>query len=108
MREVREYDTSRLIDAILTPEKLERNANIDRVKEETLQYFKVKHPESEAEISEVLYNITKEEVRRLILEEGKRPDDRTPEEIRPIACEVGLLPRTYGSIITRARPRRLP
>ncbi|HQA48090.1 MAG TPA: polyribonucleotide nucleotidyltransferase, partial [Bacillota bacterium] len=91
-REVREYATSRLIDAILTPEKLERNANIDRVKEETLEYFAEKYPESEAEISEVLYNITKEEVRRLILEEGKRPDDRTPEEIRPIACEVGLLP----------------
>ena len=106
--EVREYATSRLIDAILTPEKLERNANIDRVKEETLQYFKEKHPESEAEISEVLYNITKEEVRRLILEEGRRPDDRTPEEIRPIACEVGLLPRTHGSgLFTRGQTQAL-
>jgi polyribonucleotide nucleotidyltransferase len=106
--EVREYATSRLIDAILTPEKLERNANIDRVKEETLQYFKEKHPESEAEISEVLYNITKEEVRRLILEEGRRPDDRTPEEIRPIACEVSLLPRTHGSgLFTRGQTQAL-
>lgn len=106
--EVREYATSRLIDAILTPEKLERNANIDRVKEETLQYFKEKHPEFEAEISEVLYNITKEEVRRLILEEGRRPDDRTPEEIRPIACEVGLLPRTHGSgLFTRGQTQAL-
>lgn len=107
-REVREYATSRLIDAILTPEKLERNANIDRVKEETLLYFEEKYPESEAEISEVLYNITKEEVRRLILEEGKRPDDRTPEEIRPIACEVGLLPRTHGSgLFTRGQTQAL-
>ncbi len=107
-REVREYATSRLIDAILTPEKLERNANIDRVKEETLEYFAEKYPESEAEISEVLYNITKEEVRRLILEEGKRPDDRTPEEIRPIACEVGLLPRTHGSgLFTRGQTQAL-
>ncbi|HOC09291.1 MAG TPA: polyribonucleotide nucleotidyltransferase, partial [Bacillota bacterium] len=107
-REVREYATSRLIDAILTPEKLERNANIDRVKEETLEYFAEKYPESETEISEVLYNITKEEVRRLILEEGKRPDDRTPEEIRPIACEVGLLPRTHGSgLFTRGQTQAL-
>ncbi|HOO11841.1 MAG TPA: polyribonucleotide nucleotidyltransferase [Bacillota bacterium] len=107
-REVREYATSRLIDAILTPEKLERNANIDRVKEEALQYFEEKYPESAAEISEVLYNITKEEVRRLILEEGKRPDDRTPEEIRPIACEVGLLPRTHGSgLFTRGQTQAL-
>ena len=107
-REVREYATSRLVDAILTPEKLERNANIDKVKEETLQYFEEKYPEAEAEISEVLYNITKEEVRRLILEEGKRPDDRTPEEIRPIACEVGLLPRTHGSgLFTRGQTQAL-
>ncbi|HZX46302.1 MAG TPA: polyribonucleotide nucleotidyltransferase [Clostridia bacterium] len=107
-KEVREYATSRLIDAILTPEKLERNANIDRVKEETLQYFEEKYPESVAEISEVLYNITKEEVRRFILEEGKRPDDRTPEEIRPIACEVGLLPRTHGSgLFTRGQTQAL-
>ena len=106
--EVREYATSRLIDAILTPEKLERNANIDRVKEETLQYFEEKYPESAADVSEVLYNITKEEVRRLILEEGKRPDDRTPEEIRPIACEVGLLPRTHGSgLFTRGQTQAL-
>jgi polyribonucleotide nucleotidyltransferase len=107
-REVREYATVRLVEAILTPEKLERNANIDRVKEETQQYFEEKYPENAAEVSEVLYAITKEEVRRLILEEGKRPDDRKPDEIRPIACEVGLLPRTHGSgLFTRGQTQAL-
>lgn len=107
-KEVREFATSRLIDAIQTFDKLERNNNIDRVKEETLQYFEEKYPEAGAQISDVLYTITKEEVRRLILEEGKRPDDRRPEEIRPIACEVGLLARTHGSgLFTRGQTQAL-
>lgn len=107
-KEVRKYATSRLIDAILTTEKLERNANIDKVKQETIEYFEEKYPESSAEVSEVLYTITKEEVRRLILEEGKRPDDRKPDEIRPIACEVGLFARTHGSgLFTRGQTQAL-
>ncbi|MBQ9272790.1 MAG: polyribonucleotide nucleotidyltransferase, partial [Mogibacterium sp.] len=44
-----------------------------------------------------LYNVKKEEVRRRILEEGVRPDDRRPDEIRPLWSETGYLPRTHGS-----------
>lgn len=107
-RDVREYAAPRLVSAILTVDKLERNENIDRVKEETLEYFEEKYPDEAAQISDVLYTITKEEVRRLILEEGKRPDDRKPEEIRPIACEVGLLPRAHGSgLFTRGQTQAL-
>jgi len=107
-REVREFATSRLIDAIQTADKLERNDNIERVKEEALVYFEEKYPESAAGVSEILYNITKEEVRRLIIEEGRRPDDRKTDEIRPIACEVGLLPRTHGSgLFTRGQTQVL-
>jgi polyribonucleotide nucleotidyltransferase len=107
-KEVREFATSRLIDAIQTADKLERNDNIERVKEEALVYFEEKYPESAAGVSEILYNITKEEVRRLIIEEGRRPDDRKTDEIRPIACEVGLLPRTHGSgLFTRGQTQVL-
>ncbi len=45
----------------------------------------------------MLDSILKAEVRRLILEEGIRPDNRKIDEIRPISCEVGILPRTHGS-----------
>jgi polyribonucleotide nucleotidyltransferase len=45
----------------------------------------------------VLYNITKEQVRSLILDDGIRPDNRKVTEIRPIWCETGVLPRTHGS-----------
>jgi len=50
----------------------------------------------------------KKEVRRNILEEGKRPDGRRPDEIRQISCEVGLLPRTHGSgLFTRGQTQVL-
>ena len=45
----------------------------------------------------MLYAITKEQVRSLILDDGIRPDNRKMTEIRPIWCETGLLPRTHGS-----------
>lgn len=105
---VREYATPKLVDAILTFDKLERNSRIDVVKEETHKHFEEEYPEETGEISDTLYNITREEVRRLILEEGKRPDDRKPDEIRPIVCEVGLLPRTHGSgLFTRGQTQAL-
>ena len=68
-----------------------------KVKEETYENFIEKYPENEEDIYDVLDNIVKEEVRRLILEEGIRPDNRKVDEIRPITSEVGLLPRTHGS-----------
>jgi polyribonucleotide nucleotidyltransferase len=52
---------------------------------------------SPAQIAEGFKNVLKEEVRRRILEQGIRPDGRALTEIRPITCEVGVLPRTHGS-----------
>lgn len=107
-KEVREYATKKMVEAIQTLEKQERNDNMDRVKEETLEHFSETYPEREAEISEIIYNITKEEVRRLIVEEGKRPDDRAVDQIRPIACETGILARTHGSgLFTRGQTQVL-
>ena len=95
--EIREFASEKLIQAIQTIEKQEREENIEKVKEETYENFIEKYPENEEDIYEVLNNIVKEEVRRLILEEGIRPDNRKVDEIRPITSEVGLLPRTHGS-----------
>ena len=52
---------------------------------------------SPAQIAEGFKNVLKEEVRRRILDQGIRPDGRGLTEIRPITCEVGVLPRTHGS-----------
>ena len=96
-KEVREFASEKLISAIQTVEKQEREENIENVKKETYEAFIEKYPENEKDIYGVLEEITKEEVRRLIVEEGIRPDNRKVDEIRPITAEVGLLPRTHGS-----------
>lgn len=105
---VREYATQKTLDAIRTPDKLERQANIDAVKEDTFAHFAEIFPEKEKDIDEVLYDILKEQVRKLITEEGVRPDDRKLDEIRPITSEVGILPRVHGSgLFTRGQTQVL-
>lgn len=101
---VREYATEKLLAAIRTVEKQERQVNIDAVKEETLNHFAEIYPEGLKDVDEVLYNIIKEQVRHLITVEGIRPDDRKTDEIRPISCEVSVLPRVHGTgLFTRGQ-----
>jgi len=105
---VREFATEKTLEAIRTPDKLERQGKIDAVKEETLVHFEEIFPEKEKEIDEVLYDILKEQVRKLITGEGIRPDDRKLDEIRPITSEVGILPRVHGSgLFTRGQTQVL-
>ena len=95
--DVREYAESKMREAVHTVEKMQRLENMDAVEIETLEHFAEKYPESEKDISSVLYDITKEQVRSLILDDGIRPDNRKYEEIRPIWVDTGILPRTHGS-----------
>ncbi|NNV01855.1 polyribonucleotide nucleotidyltransferase [Brevibacillus sp. MCWH] len=109
---VRSYAEARLKEAIRIEEKQARYDAIDAIKEETRQHFAElnpeTYPEQEAMINEVLHNIVKEEVRRLITEEKIRPDGRALNEIRPLSSEVGLLPRTHGSgLFTRGQTQAL-
>lgn len=106
--EVKEFATAKLVDAIKTFEKQERIENIDAAKEEALEYFKEKYEDRLKDISEILSKIVKTEIRRMIVEEGIRPDDRKLEEIRPIWSEVGVLPRTHGTgLFTRGQTQVL-
>ncbi|MDO5708031.1 MAG: polyribonucleotide nucleotidyltransferase [Andreesenia angusta] len=110
--EVKSFAESKLIEAVQIVEKLEKEEAIDGIKEETHEYFEEKYEEEyediKKQISEILYDIIKAEVRRLILEEEKRPDGRNVDEIRPISTEVGLLPRTHGSgLFTRGQTQAL-
>lgn len=107
-RAVREYATDKILKAIRIFDKQEREALIDEINEETLGHFQEIYPEKEKEISDVLYNTLREEVRKMIIYEGIRPDGRTHDEIRPISCEVGVLPRTHGSgLFTRGQTQVL-
>ena len=94
---VREFAEGKMKTAIKTVEKQERLDNMDAVEVETKEYFAEIYPENEKDVAEVIYNITKENVRAMILDEGIRPDNRKPDEIRPLWCETGLLPRVHGT-----------
>ena len=94
---VREYAVSKMHDAIMTFDKQERLDNMDKVETETKEHFAEIYPEGGRDIDSVLYNITKEQVRGMILDEGIRPDNRKLDEIRPIWCETGILPRPHGT-----------
>lgn len=108
--EVRAYATIRISEAIRTVEKLERNAKIELANEETINYFYDKYQEdlNLKQVHTILDSILKEETRNLILYDKKRPDDRQHDEIRPISCEVDLLPKTHGSgLFTRGQTQVL-
>lgn len=94
---VRAFAVDKMKVAIKTADKLERLENMDAVEVETKQHFAEIYPENGKDISAVLYSITKESVRSMILDEGIRPDNRKTTEIRPIWCETGILPRTHGT-----------
>lgn len=94
---VRNFAESKMRDAVHTQEKQERLENMDMVEIQTQEAFAEEYPESEKDIAAILYQITKEQVRSLILDDGIRPDNRKYDEIRPIWIDTGLLPRTHGS-----------
>ena len=105
---ITQYGTDKLIQAFNTVEKQERENKIDEVSNEILEVFIADYPDNEKDIKEVIENIIKKEVRRLILDEGIRPDNRKPDEIRKITSEVGILPRTHGSgLFTRGQTQVL-
>lgn len=67
-----------------------------------------KYPEMEQKLSEIMHDIQQADMRKMILEEGRRLDGRTNTEIRPITCEVSVLPRTHGSaLFTRGETQSL-
>ncbi len=85
-------------------DKTKRDENIDKITEDITNYFIEKYGEESAEekktaIADSIHDLEKECVREMILEEHKRPDGRKIDEIRPLSCEVGVLPRVHGSAI---------
>lgn len=86
--------------------KAERDEGLDRIEEEVAAQLGEEF--SRNRIAEGFKNVVKGEVRRRILDLGVRPDGRGPAEIRPISCEVGVLPRTHGSgLFTRGQTQVL-
>ena len=86
---------------------------MDKLQEDVIAYYTEKYGEEIAEerktdIADSLYKLEKKCVRKMILEEHKRPDGRKIDEIRPLSCEVGVLPRVHGSaLFTRGQTQVL-
>ena len=97
--DIEEYLGSRLKETIITTAKQERESGMDAIKEEILEHFAEKYPDSSLALGDALYYLQKKTVRRMILEEGIRPDGRGLEDIRPLSAEVDLLPRVHGSAL---------
>ncbi|MGI6147997.1 MAG: polyribonucleotide nucleotidyltransferase [Firmicutes bacterium] len=110
---VREFATERLKLALRASDKQEREQAIDTVREQLNEaYIETFGEEIFAEkakdVGVVFDSLMKEEVRRSIIVEGIRPDGRKRDEIRPITCRVGVLPRTHGSgLFTRGQTQVL-
>ena len=105
---VREYADKKLDYALDTFDRQERQARQDELNEEVFAHFAEIFPEKQKMIADVMYKMTKEKVRAKILSKGVRPDGRKLKEIRPIWCEVGVLPRVHGSaVFTRGQTQVL-
>ena len=104
---VKEYAEERVMAALDTDDKNLRDQNLQPIEEDVRAKF---DPENErpAVIGECLYKLQKFIVRRWLLEEGKRVDGRKMDEIRPLAAEVGIIPRVHGSgMFTRGQTQVL-
>ena len=108
-KDVREYVTENLTKAMQPlADKVALNERINAVLEDCREHFAEKYEEREQEIDELLYKMQKEIVRKTIIETGIRPDGRQTKQIRPIWCEVGVLPRVHGSgVFTRGETQVL-
>ncbi len=113
-KEINDTYMPRMTQAIQTEEKLAREDNISALKDEVIAVYEEKFAEDEEsakwmkEVRQILEDMEKNEVRRLITVEKVRPDGRKIDEIRPLSSEVGILPRVHGSgLFTRGQTQAL-
>jgi polyribonucleotide nucleotidyltransferase len=99
---------ARIADAMGIKDKSERNAALAVLRADIQEELAEEFPEQDKLISEALAKREKAAMRRRILEDGVRADGRKLDDIRAIACEVGILPRTHGSaLFTRGQTQAL-
>ena len=96
-KDIRDFAFDMIKEAMYITDKDERNAAIDAVNEKINEQFAEKYEDKLGDIKEVVYALQKEIVRHMLLVEKRRPDGRTFDEVRPISCEVSVLPRTHGT-----------
>ena len=113
--DVKKFATDRMYEALSSNKgKLEKYADVDAVKEATLENFAEIYGEEEncdellGQVKKVVDQIEGNVVRRMVTKDKKRTDGRKMDEIRPLWCDIDLLPRTHGSaVFTRGETQAL-
>ena len=105
---VKEYADKKMDEVLSHFDRQEREKAEEDLDNDVYTHFAEQFPEGKKDMGEVLYAMKKAKVRAKILDEGIRPDGRKLTEIRPIWCEVGILPRVHGSgVFTRGQTQVL-
>ena len=106
--EIFAFCESDLMNALDTDDKNVRDARVAPIYDAIVEKFSEKYPDLPGQMEELLYKMQKKIVRRWLLVDKKRVDGRRMDQIRPLAAEVGLLPRVHGSgLFTRGQTQVL-
>ncbi len=106
--EIFAYCEARVMEALDTDDKNVRDAKMQPIEEDIKATFLEKYPDLSVQLPELIYKIQKKIVRRWLINDKKRVDGRRMDEIRPLAAEVGILPRTHGTgLFTRGQTQVL-
>lgn len=97
VNEVNKFAYDKIKDVMYTTDKIERAEIMGDLKDVINDHFVEIFPDNMMDVNHVIYNIQKEIVRKMVIEEKRRPDGRSFNEIRPISCDVSMLPRTHGT-----------
>ena len=106
--EIFAYCESAVMEALDTDDKNVRDAKMQPIMDDIVGTFEEKYPDIKTILPELIYKIQKKIVRRWLLVDKKRVDGRRMDEIRPLAAEVGVIPRVHGSgLFTRGQTQVL-
>lgn len=96
---IRDYSLEQMKDAITIPDKLRRQNALDEILKKLIEQLNTPEKDLTRDIMHVFHETEKDLVRGMIIGDNKRADGRTPEDIRDIHADVGILPRTHGSAL---------
>ncbi len=106
--QVEKMAAERIEKAVRIAKKLDRQDALKNIKAEVLEKLGQDYVDRRGEVCDILHGIERRVIRDLVISHGSRIDGRSFDEIRPIQCEVGLLPRTHGSaLFTRGETQAL-
>lgn len=105
---VEEIAAAGMADVVNTPAKMERGDVYDALKESVLEQLDPESYEDPSEVFDLLGDYKKRQMRDMIVSQGKRIDGRSFDQVRPVSCEVGVLPRAHGSsLFTRGETQAM-